>query len=356
MQKTFGQLFLPLLFFPLMKLSAQSGSGTGDISAKGPGIEFNYVCTDAGAGGYEAFPDVCKMKNGDLICVLYAGNSHISMPTDSLPLGGRLSYCISTDEGKNWSLAKTFFDGPDDDRDPSIAKLKNGKLICSFFSLRKSQTSDSLLNMGTWVTFSNRKGRRWKKPILVSRHYYCSSPVRQLSNGRLILGLYTDIDGKSRGAVSYSDNGGRTWSKEIDIDNAGFKLDAETDIIQLIDGSLYAIQRPTMAASKSFDRGQTWTVSEQVGFGGHAPYLHRTTSGAIILSHRLPGTSMKISTDEAISWSENIIIDEVHGAYPSMVNLSDGSVLVVYYEEGNGSNIRAKRFRINGVNVQWLSL
>ena len=38
-------------------------------------------------------------------------------------------------------------------------------------------------------------------------------------------------------------------------------------------------------------------------------------------------------------------MDNVIGAYPSMVNLKDGSVLIVYYEEGAGSSIRAKRFR-----------
>ena len=38
------------------------------------------------------------------------------------------------------------------------------------------------------------------------------------------------------------------------------------------------------------------------------------------------------------------MVDIVHGAYPSMVTLKDGSTLIVYYEEGEGSNIRARRF------------
>jgi hypothetical protein len=37
-----------------------------------------------------------------------------------------------------------------------------------------------------------------------------------------------------------------------------------------------------------------------------------------------------------------------------MVNLKDGSVLIVYYEEGTGSSIRAKRFRVTRRGVQWL--
>ena len=35
---------------------------------------FSDLCTDAGTGGYEAFPDVCRTKSGELLCVFYAGH------------------------------------------------------------------------------------------------------------------------------------------------------------------------------------------------------------------------------------------------------------------------------------------
>jgi hypothetical protein len=44
----------------------------------------------------------------------------------------------------------------------------------------------------------------------------------------------------------------------------------------------------------------------------------------------------------------------VGGAYPSIVTLKDGSILIVYYEEGAGSSIRAKRFRITRQGIDWL--
>ena len=37
-----------------------------------------------------------------------------------------------------------------------------------------------------------------------------------------------------------------------------------------------------------------------------------------------------------------------------MVELKDGSILIVYYEEGAGSNIRAKKFRVTDSGVKWL--
>jgi hypothetical protein len=31
------------------------------------------VCSGEAAGGYAAFPDVCRLRNGDLYCAFYSG-------------------------------------------------------------------------------------------------------------------------------------------------------------------------------------------------------------------------------------------------------------------------------------------
>jgi hypothetical protein len=106
--------------------------------------------------------------------------------------------------------------------------------------------------------------------------------------------------------------------------------------------------------SASDDGGKTWTVSKPIGFPAHCPYLHRTTDGIILLGHRIPATSLHYSLDECETWSKNVQVDASGGAYPSMVNLKDGSVLIVYYEEGHRSSIRAKRFRVSKSGIEWL--
>ena len=319
---------------------------------------FVHVCTDAGAGGYEAFPDVCRLKDGRLMCVFYAGYGHVALPNEELPKGGRVSYCLSSDEGRTWTDARTLYDGPDDDRDPSIVQLKSGRILCNFFSLQRAEGKEPPWNgLGSWLVYSDDMGATWSDPAQVAETYYCSSPVRQLSDGRLILGLYAEEDGRGWGAVALSEDDGVTWSEVIDIDNNGMPLDAETDIIELRDGTLYAAQRgrgETMAWSTSKDGGVTWSVSEPYGFPGHCPYLHRTRDDIIVMAHRLPKTSLHYSLDECATWSDSVLVDDFIGAYPSMVNLKDGTVLIVYYEEGGGSSIRAKRFLATSEGIKWI--
>ncbi len=302
-----------------------------------PPPNYVLVCEDAGAGGYEAFPDVCRLSDGRLMCVFYAGYGHVAMPNEQLPQGGRICYCTSADEGRTWSPAAVLFDSPDDDRDPSIVQLKGGRLVCNFFSLRKNPAaSPPWQGLGSWMVTSDDLGQTWSAPAQISKDYYCSAPIRELSSGRLILGLYAERDGTAHGAVISSDDAGRTWSREVDIDNGGIRLDAETDVIELKDGTLYAAQRPHLSYTTSSDRGQTWAVSKPMGFPGHCPYFLRTKDDVILLAHRVPNTSLHYSLDECRTWSDNVPVDDVGGAYPSLVNLRDGSVLIVYYEEVPG--------------------
>ncbi|GMV94251.1 MAG: hypothetical protein AMXMBFR82_40290 [Candidatus Hydrogenedentota bacterium] len=318
------------------------------------GKEFVYVCRDAGAGAYEAFPDVCRLADGRLFAVFYAGYGHVALPNENLPRGGRVSGCYSSDEGKTWTDAQVVFDGPDDDRDPSVTQLSDGRLLCVFFTLRPK--GGGYRGIGTWMVESTDAGQTWTGLRPVSP-YYASTPVRELADGRLILGLYQETGDDAFGAVAISMDKGATWSPPVDIPNGGLRLDAETDVIALKDGRLYAAQRTekeSMRFSTSSDGGQTWAVSEPMGFPGHCPYLYRSPEDIIVVAHRLPNTSIHYSLDECATWSENVQVDSVGGAYPSMVTLNDGSTLIVYYEEGEGSSIRARKFRATPNGIEWL--
>ncbi len=99
--------------------------------------------------------------------------------------------------------------------------------------------------------------------------------------------------------------------------------------------------REVMCGAESHDGGKTWGPVYDLGFPGHCPYLLMTRNGVLLMAHRLPNTALHYSTDEGRTWHGPIIIDNVIGAYPSLVQLKDGRVLCVYYEEGANSAIRA---------------
>ncbi len=327
------------------------------------GKDYLVICKDGGAGAYEAFPDVCRLPDGRLLCVFYDGYEHVSLPNEAHPKGGRISAIFSEDEGKTWGNPFVVYDGPNDDRDPSIAVIDENKLVCNFFSLRLIEGSNKKWEgLGTWAVFSEDWGKTWSEPRQISKGYYCSSPIRVLPDGTLIISLYADEQKNECGAVSLSKDKGNTWSTPVDIDYGTLYLDAEPDVCILKNQNLFIAQRSRgnspMGFSISADGGKTWSISKAFPFPGHCPYLHRAPSGVLLMGIRYPkkGTCLSISTDEGVTWKEPLLVDPCIGAYPSMVTLKDNNILIIYYEEGPSSNLRARKFKVGHQGeIEWLS-
>jgi len=146
----------------------------GRPAAKLPPLVPKYVkvCQDGGSGGYEAFPDVCRLADGRLMCAFYAGHGHVSLPDERYPRGGRLVFCTSNDEGKTWGPAQPLYDGPGDDRDPSITQLADGRILCTFFSLHGRKPNGEYDCPGTMLTISDDAGVTWSEPVLIAPDYY----------------------------------------------------------------------------------------------------------------------------------------------------------------------------------------
>jgi hypothetical protein len=319
--------------------------------------QHQVVCSGEAAGGYAAFPDLCRLGNGELFCVFYSGYGHVSTPNAKWPKGGRIMAVRSPDDGKTWGKPVVVIDTDQDDRDPSVARLKDGTLLLNWFTLQKNQVAVLLAR-------STDNGRTWSQPIRLDLDspysFACSAPVRQLPDGSLILGLYCEDDKAKRafGATVKSYDGGRTW-KDLALigEKAGVYLDAETDVVPLKDGRLLAALRSSrvdMHYAVSGDSGKTWGPVRSFGFKGHCPYFLRHGSGVILLAHRVPATSLHWTADEGQTWHGPVKLDTVGGAYPSLVELPDGLVYCVYYEEGKGSSIRGVRLRVDikGVTVE----
>ena len=329
-----------------------------DETAKLP---YRVISRGEAAGPYQAFPDACRLANGDIIAVFYAGYGHVSLSNGDWPKGGRICTVRSSDEGRTWTAPAILYDDGIDNRDPHIAQMRDGTLICSFFSLERADRSVSnggFQSQGVQIVCSHDGGKTWDREArtLVSSGWVCSAPVREMPDGTYLLGVYR---GDECGGVIRSTDKGKTWSEPVPIGKeAGLPLDAETDVILLKDGTLYAALRSStinMHYATSPDLGLTWSPVQDIGFKGHAPHLYRLTTGEIVLTHRVPATSMHVSRDEAKTWLGPYPVDSVGGAYPATVELKDGSLLVVYYEEGSGSAVRVRRFRLGSDGLESLA-
>ena len=329
------------------------------------------------AGFYQAFPDACRLKNGDIVAVFYAGDEHVTKQSTAYPKAGRLCLVRSGDEGRTWSTPVTIYDDADDNRDPHIAQLKDGSLICSFFSLRYATFGAKEYEPvgGPQLIRSRDNGKTWEKKATLlqtgSVDWYCSAPVREMPDGTVMLPVYYMDKGAVHawGGVIRSTDKGKTWGPVIAIgQEANLPLAAETDVILLNDGTLYAAMRAQkdfpMHYAVSKDLGKTWSKAMDIGFRGHSPSFTRLKTGEILLTTRaFKGetgnkgyTGLRVSRDEGKTWEGPYLVDETLGAYPSTVELKDSSVLVVYYEEGKGSGIRVYRFKVPEKNAGSIAL
>jgi hypothetical protein len=292
--------------------------------------------------------------------VFYSGYDHVSTPNSAWPKGGRIMAVRSSDNGQTWSQPTVITDTEYDDRDPSVACLKDGSLLLNWFTYRPDQKGKSQVQ--ALLSRSTDQGKTWSQPTKLevdSPHWFaCSSPVRELPDGSLILGLYSEDAARKEafGATIKSNDKGKTW-KDLALigEKAGIHLDAETDVIPLKVGKLLAALRSSkvdMHFALSDDMGRSWGPVKSFGFRGHCPYFLRHSSGVILLGHRLPATSLHWSKDEGKTWQGPVQIDSVGGAYPSMVQLPNGLVYCVYYEEGKGSSIRGVRLKVSRDRVE----
>ncbi len=334
---------------------------------------------------YSAWPTVCKDEKGVLYAV-FSGHraAHVC------PFGKDLM-CVSYDDGESWSAPMIVNDSELDDRDAGIVSLGDGKLLLSYFchprkmyvARRKNgvmykydfspvtramcdavldewekidEENDDVDRSGSYVRISKDSGKTWEKAVqapVTAPH----GPI-MLKDGRLLyLGKrMTDVnDTNFLIAVAESNDLGNSWTVLCDLplpDNFAPSNLHEPHVIELPNGRLVGAiraHRPnlpvdenmTVLLSFSDDGGKTWTKPTETGVCGAPPHLMLHSSGALILTYsrrKVPfGQRAVISYDGGETFSEEVVINDKGKdwdlGYPSTVELSDGSLLSVYYQK-----------------------
>lgn len=362
-----------------------------------PEVEHGIVHRATGTFfNYHGWPSVCKDERG----VLFAAASGMRI-THVDPCGKNCLY-LSFNDGKTWTPPVIVNDSYLDDRDTGVFAWGKGKMIVSWFSDRIKDNCEAMMKYDwlsdphkklckgfadswnylseeeligrSYVKMSDDYGVTWSDPVVVpvtSPH----GPVA-LKDGTLVyMGKYMNPEYLAENPISVysSHDGGFTWEHTGDVpvgDDVTYYHMHEPHMIELPNGRLLGAIRIharetqpdfTVYTTYSDDKGKTWSKPVCIGVDGAPPHLMIHSSGAIICSYSRRrsendrGERACVSYDNGETWTEDYdlrseMVSGDHG-YPASVELSDGSILTVYYmsygKEWNCSVLSTK-WRLKG--------
>jgi hypothetical protein len=158
----------------------------------------------------------------------------------------------------------------------------------------------------------------------------------------------------STGLLRSPDNG-RTWGHRtliavgVDDEKSICRLASKDPAIQSPFARLVAVLRDYDLPSKisySDDGGETWSPVRSLPFHGQSPSLLYTQSGVLLCAYRerAPGkphgVGLSYSRDGGQTWeaSEPLYVSELRDcAYPNLLEISPGEFIAVYYTAAKGT-------------------
>jgi sialidase-1 len=326
---------------------------------------------------YHGWPTIVRQRSGRLLLSWSGGREAHICPF------GRVDFMTSEDDGRTWTWPRTLLDSAIDDRDSGVLETAKGSIIVTSFTslayepkltkaekdggkgwaperLEAWRAAHRRLNdeqrkgdLGQWAVRSTDGGRTWstRLPTVVNSPH---GPA-QLSDGRLLYAgveLWTE---QRRVGVSESVDDGQTWHWLAEIParkGDDSKQYHELHGVEAADGRLIVHIRNHNKANEgetlqteSTDGGKTWSEPHTIGVWGLPSHLMRLKGGHLLMTYgyRRPpfGNQARLSTDSGRTWSEPMTISD-DGAmgdlgYPSTVELADGSLLTVWYEQMKSS-------------------
>ncbi len=333
--------------------------------------------------GYFGWPSIARMDDGAL-AVVSSGLRHWHICP-----WGKTVLNISQDDGESWSLPRVIRDTPIDDRDAGIISLGGRKLLVATFSSDPRPFADDPAapremaetwrahlatlteaqiapHAGSWVLLSEDAGETWSKPIAAPASAP-HGPVRLRDGSLIYLGKDASDMLKEQIVAARSHDDGRSWrmlSKVPLYPGTAAASYHEPHLVELPTGRLLGLIRVenaghdadvgaaglvhfSMVQSESDDGGASWSMPRLVRdlggmpFHGSPPHLIRHSSGALICVYSFRqqpfGQRAMISRDDGATWDAHWIVRDDGPTwdlgYPASVELTDGSLMTVYYQQ-----------------------
>ncbi len=377
---------------PKVKVVADGESKTKPEECRGiiVGRGINQPDPFPGYGGFVGWDTPIRLKNGTWLVGFNAGYWHASPPTPwhysaktiesyrnlgmpevVAPTGGRAMIMRSTDEGKTWSKPVTLIDTPADDRHPAFVELRDGTILCSFFTYPGEPENNDLVKdpagaARVWFIRSFDGGKTWeKKPRQIKTPFLydeTDGPLVKLKDGSVLVA----VNGRPKSGppdiagIFRSTNKGKSW-KLLSTLQAAHDL-VEVTVAELPDGRFVFMARPEGDIAWSNDHGKTWTAPVTFGFRMFAPSLSVLRDGTLICLHGsyapgFPGLRVIFSTDGGETWiapatDHGFLVDNAYG-YGKATELPDGSLFITYLatgghrtEDAKNNGIRCIRLRV----------
>lgn len=335
--------------------------------------------------GYFAWPTVSLLQDGKIA----VGASGFRI--EHICPFGKAVISYSFDGGEAYTLPAPVIDTPLDDRDAGICTFgENGVIFTSFnnsAAMQKQHNKDneyaqSYINTITEEDEEKYLGSNFRisRDCGITFGKIFSSPVTsphgptELKDGTVVWAgtRFDDIFGGIEVRRLDTESGETELIGKITTPNRNFVLN-EPHMIELPSGRLICHMRCenselfnggeetlfTVFQSVSDDCGKTWSEPEMLldETGGAPPHLIQLSSGILLSTYgrrKMPyGIMAMISLDGGKSWEkdiriyENLASDDI--GYPSTVELSDGTLLTVFYatdSEENPCKIMQQKWKI----------
>ena len=328
-------------------LSVSADWQEGDFSEASPAGKWFHVWPSTDLGQWQRPGQIARTKHGDLL---------LSCSFMERPYGGRDRGVLlrSGDRGMTWSDPVCCEDLGLPEDSGALHRFPDGALRFLYNRDEHLQVFASADDGFTWA----------EEPPVPLPPLPEGMPKLHVfgvvnSCSRVLLVAYgghgtsqTDVSISSWGAIhcqsfcSLSEDGGRTWQPWVNFDGTESaegkpcigNLDlTETSVAETADGRLLSLTRPVyspwMWESWSDDGGRTWSPCVRGPFAGYAcSNLIRTSSGALLVGHRLPGLTVHCSRDAGRTWDQGTMIDSAIWAMGCMVETAPDTVLYVYYD------------------------
>ncbi len=378
-------------------LALSSESSVGPSLVDGAGVRTISWSTAVSHG----WPTIIRRRDGVLMVVYSGGRDAHICPF------GRVEMMVSHDEGETWSWPRVVFDGDLDDRDGGIVESASGTLLLTTFShvmydeaitayeeegrqipfIAEGQLKGPLLRperLAAWKAARRRLGEEQRRSLegewmirSTDQGATWSAPFRSLVNsphgptalrdGRL---LYAGkvMHGPQKGSVgvceSVDDGQSWHWLATIPVRSGDVAAEYhELHMVEADDGTFIVHLRNhnpldyyAVLQSESRDGGRSWSMPHPIGVWGFPSHLLRLEDGRLLMtySHRRSpyNCQARLSHDHGRTWSEAIHLYPDSGSadfgYPSTVELSNGWLLTLWYQDLPGEDqtvLRQLRWR-----------